>query len=99
MHGLGLLVGIGTAAALLLVAVGALSVATSDDAEATEAVVESIQMAEEPCKPKGLRYSLLAAPPLKTTAGPLVHTYATSALPSKDAETHHTLSCTYQTSA
>ena len=35
-----LLVGIGAAAALLLIAVRALTVAASDDAEATEAVVE-----------------------------------------------------------
>ena len=49
---MGLLVGIGTAAALLLVAVGALSVATSDDAEATEAVVESFELGEAPAKRK-----------------------------------------------
>ena len=49
---MGLLVGIGAAAALLLIAVGALSVAASDDAEATEAVVESFELGETPAKHK-----------------------------------------------
>ena len=54
MDDLGLLVGIGaTAAALLLIAVGALSVAASDDAEATEAVVDSFELGEAPAKHKG----------------------------------------------
>ena len=52
MHGLCLLVGIG-AAALLLIAVRALTVAASDDAEATEAVVESFELGEAPAKRKG----------------------------------------------
>ena len=54
LHGLGLLVGIGaTVAALLLIAVGALSMAASDDAEATEAIVESYELREAPAKRKG----------------------------------------------
>ena len=53
LHGLGLLVGIGAAAALPLITVGALSVAASDDAEATEAVVESFELGEAPTKRKG----------------------------------------------
>ena len=52
LHGLGLLVGIG-AAALLLIAVGALSVAASDEAEATGVVVESFELGEAPAKRKG----------------------------------------------
>lgn len=52
LHGLGLLVGIG-AAALLLIAVRALTVAASDDADATEAVVESFKLGETPAKRKG----------------------------------------------
>ena len=52
LHDLGLLVGIGAAAALLLITVGALSVAASDDAEATEAVVESFELGEAPAKRK-----------------------------------------------
>jgi len=36
------------AAALLLIAVRALTVAASDDAEATEAVVESFELGEAP---------------------------------------------------
>ena len=48
LHGLGLLVGIGTANALLLIALGALTVAASDDADATEAVVESFELGETP---------------------------------------------------
>jgi len=47
-----LLVGIGTAAALLLITVGALNVAASDDADATEAVVESFELGEAPAKRK-----------------------------------------------
>jgi len=51
---LALLVGIGAAiAALLLIAVGALSVAASDVAEATEAVVDSFELGEAPAKHKG----------------------------------------------
>ena len=53
MHGLCLLVGIDTAAALLLIAVRVLTVAASDDAEATEAVVESFELGEAPAKRKG----------------------------------------------
>lgn len=54
MHGLCLLVGIGAAAAaLLLIAVRALTVAASNDAEATEAVVESFELGEAPAKRKG----------------------------------------------
>ena len=49
---MGLLVGIG-AAALLLIAVGALSVAASDEAEATGVVVESFELGEAPAKRKG----------------------------------------------
>ena len=48
LHGLGLLVGIGAAAALLLIAVRALTVSASDDAEAIEAVVESFELGEAP---------------------------------------------------
>ena len=48
-----LLVGIGTSAALLLIAVRARTVAASDDAEATEAVVESFELGEAPAKRKG----------------------------------------------
>ena len=50
---MGLLVDIGTAAAFLLIAVGALSVATSDDTEATEASIESFELGEAPAKRKG----------------------------------------------
>lgn len=53
LHGLGLLVDIGTAAPFLLIAVGALSVATSDDTEATEASIESFELGEAPAKRKG----------------------------------------------
>ena len=53
MHGLCLLVGIGTAAALLLIAVRALTVAASDDAEATEAVVESLELGKARAKREG----------------------------------------------
>ena len=52
LHGLCLLVGIGAAAALLLIAVRALTVSASDDAEATEAVVESFELGEAPAKHK-----------------------------------------------
>ena len=52
MHGLCLLVGIGTAAALLLIAIRALTVAASDNADATEAVVESVELGEAPAKRK-----------------------------------------------
>ena len=48
LHGLCLLVGIGAAAALLLIAVRARTVAASDDADATEAVVESFELGETP---------------------------------------------------
>lgn len=48
MHGLCLLVGIGAAATLLLIAVRALTVAASDDADATEAVVDSFELGETP---------------------------------------------------
>ena len=47
-----LLVGIGAAVALLLIAVRALTVAVSDDADATEAVVESFELGEAPAKRK-----------------------------------------------
>jgi valine--tRNA ligase len=47
-----LLVGIGAAAALLLIAVRALTVAASDNAEATDAVVESFELGEAPAKRK-----------------------------------------------
>ena len=54
MDDLGLLVGIGAAiAALLLIAVGALSVAASDVAEATEASIQSFELGEAPAKHKG----------------------------------------------
>ncbi|MEZ7670486.1 hypothetical protein O3669_04245 [Pauljensenia sp. 20925_1_34] len=43
-----LLVGIGAAAALLLIAARARTVAASDDADATEAVVESFELGETP---------------------------------------------------
>ena len=48
-----LLVGIGAANALLLIALGALTVAASDDTEATEAIVESFELGEAPAKRKG----------------------------------------------
>jgi hypothetical protein len=48
-----LLVGIGAAAALLLIAVRALTVAASDDADATEAVVESFELGKTPAELKG----------------------------------------------
>ena len=48
-----LLVGIGAAAALLLIAVRALTVAASDDAEATEAVVVSFELGVARGKRKG----------------------------------------------
>lgn len=53
LHGLGLLVVIGVAAALLLITVGALGIAASNDAEATEAVIESFELSETPAKRKG----------------------------------------------
>jgi len=53
LHGLCLLVGIGAAAALLLIAVRALTVAASDDADATEAVVESFELGKTPAELKG----------------------------------------------
>lgn len=53
MHGLGLLVGIGATAALFLIVFGALTVAASEDTEATEAVVSSFELGEAPAKRKG----------------------------------------------
>ena len=49
---MGLLVGIGATTALFLIVFGALTVAASDDAEATEAVVESFELGEAPEKRK-----------------------------------------------
>ena len=53
LHGLGLLVGFGATAALFLIVFGALTVAASEDTEATEAVVSSFELGEAPAKRKG----------------------------------------------
>ena len=52
MHGLCLLVGIGADDALLLIAVRALTVAAAD-ADATEAVVESLELGKARAKREG----------------------------------------------